>query len=438
MKKFSRLGQALSIIALLGAMWLVYSILVFSFEESENQNTAYVPTNASIVYQFDGRLLSRELLASLLISEDEELQELVQDKIPTTDKGKLKPVGISFDSDVIVFRLEENGNQLSGFLFNLRNKRVFDRNIPKYLGENGANASIENVGLVLIQREGNLSNRELKKRATKMLSRPTNYFRDKQVRNEYSLVSIWYREDGKPVSDVGVSVEGNQLLFKGTFKADKNLSKTQLPQYKGGFHIHSKWLPKEVNMQMQEALKSIGFELPAVKQFSLNYFGATIVTEPSIAGLPYMAGSFEFEESVVADSIFRDFEVVSTDSLANEKVYDILSMRYAVKQKNPTTLEIRSIEGIELTKTSYSTAAEISGSPKYLLKLDGDSFIRGILTLTNEFKSLNSFINEVEKVDIKTIPGSDKKYQIRGSIELKDDKWPLNEVVKFLIQSNIL
>ena len=439
MKKFSRLGQALSIVSLFGAMWLVYTIFVFSFEESENWNAAYVPPNSSVVYHLDGRILTRELLASLLISEDEELRELAQSKIPTTAEGKLKPVGISFDSDIILFQLEENGNQFRGMLFNLWDKRVFDKNIPKYLGKNSTNASNRNVGLVLVQLEGNLSGSQLTKRAQKMLAHPnTEFARMKHPQDGNSLISVSYRENGLPISDVGVSVEGNQLLFKGSFFTKEDIGHTNLAQYKGGFHIHSQWIPKELNAQMIDALKTVGIELPPLKQFSLNYFGATIVTEPSIAGLPYMAGSFEFEEPVLTDSIFKDFPLISSDSATNEKVYDVLSMQYSITQVNATTIDIRSTEGVTLTKASYSSTAEISGYPKELLNLDGDKFIRGILTLTNEFKSLSSFINEVEKIDIKMTPTSNKNYRIEGKIELKNDKWPLNEVLKFLIQSNLL
>lgn len=438
MKKFSRLGQALSIIALFGAMWLVYTILVFSFKEAKNNNAAYIPNNSSIVYQLDGRLLTQELLASLLISEDKELQELVQNKIPTTGEGTLKPVGITFDSYVFLFRLEENGNRYSGMLFNLWDNRVFDKNIPKYLGKNSANASTNDVGLILTQLEGNLSKKALLQRAKQMLSAPTGYFRNVRPQDGKSLISVKYRKNGVAISDVGVSVEGNQLLFKGAFFTKEELSHTNLAQYKGGFHIHSQWLPKELNTALQDALKTVGIELPALKQFSLNYFGATIVTEPSIAGLPHMAGSFEFEEPVVTDSIFKDFTLISSDSVTNEKVYDVLSMQYAIRQVNATTIDIRSAEGVDLTEAPYSSTAEISGSPKQLLKLDGDKFIRGILTLTNEFKSLSSFVNEVEKMDIKMTPTSNKNYRIEGKIELKNNKWPLNEVLKFLIQSNLL
>ncbi len=438
MKKLSKLGQALSIIALFGAMWIVHAVLVFSFEASENNNSAYIPENATSVYRLDGKVLTRELLASLLISEDKDLQELTQDKIPTTSEGKLKPTGISFDSDIILFRLEENGTQFSGMLFNLWDKRVFNRNLPKYLDENGAIASTDDVGLVLMQLEGDLSNDQLKERANKMLSKQTSFLRQHPIPEGNSLISLWYQEGNSAVTDIGVSFQDNQLLFNGEFESENGLNYKNLAKYKGGFHIHSKWFPEFLNVRIQEGLQTLGIEIPAIKQFSLNYFGATIVTEPSIAGLPYMAGAFEFEEAVVVDSIFKDFELISKDQTTNESVYNILSMKYAITQQNATTIAIKSLEGTKLSNASYSSAAEISGSPRHLLKVEGDPFIRGILVFTNEFKSVSAFINEIQKLNIKMTPISGNKYRIKGKIALNEDKWPLNELLKFLIRSNLI
>ncbi|XOV68505.1 MAG: hypothetical protein ACFHU9_04865 [Fluviicola sp.] len=435
MKKFSKLGQALSILALCGAMWLVYTILVFSFEASENLNSEYIPENASTVYRLDGRVLSRELLASLLISEDKELESLAQSKIPTTREGKLKPVGISFDSDIILFQLEENGNEFSGFLFNLWDQRIFDKNMPKYLGKKRAFASIENVGIVLFQSKGNLSKEALKKRAEKVLAKPSNFRKKHPVPADNSLVSIWYKEKEAGVSNVAISVQDNQLLFQGTFESNQNISGNNLANYSGGFHVHSQWVPSALNEQMQALLAAAGIELPPLKQFSLNYFGSTIVTEPNIAGLPFMAGSFEFEEVVEADSIFKQFPVISTNTSTGETIYDVLSIQYAVRQKNPKTIEVQSLEGTQLTKATYASTIEVSGVPKYLTKIEGDRFIKGILVLTSEFKSLSAFVNEVEKVELKMTPKAGKDYRIQGKIVLKDDKWPLNEVLKFLLRN---
>lgn len=437
MKKLSKLGQALSIIALFVAMWLVYAVLVFSFEASENNNSSYIPDNASTVYRLDGKVLSRELLASLLISEDEDLRQLTQNKIPTTEKGKLKPVGISFDSDIILFRLDEGEVQLSGMLFNLWDKKVFNRNLPKYLGDNGAIASTEDVGLVLLQIEGNLTRDQLRKRAKKMLSKETSFAKKHPAPEENAIMSLWYQEGNTEVTDVGLSIQDNQLLFKGKFKTATDLSHNHLAQYKGGFHIHSKWFPKALNTEIHKVLEKVGIELPELKQFSLNYFGTTIVTEPSVAGLPYMCGTFEFEAPVEVDSLFKDFEVVSSDSANNKKTYDVYSMKYSVIQHNPTTIAIQSLEGVNLKDEKYASVAEISGSPKYLLKLDGDPLIRGIVVFTSEFKSISSFVNEIKDLNIKMTETSGDTYRIEGKIELNEDKWPLNELLKFLIRSNL-
>lgn len=438
MKKFSKLGQALSIVALLGALWLIYTILVFSFEESESNNSNYIPVEASVVYQLNGRILSRELLASLLISEDEELQQLVQSKIPTTGQGNLKPVGIHFDSEIILFRLEENGNSFTGFLFNLRDPKLFNKNIPKYLSNNSVCTSNPSVGLILMQREGGLTKEELRTKAKKMLAHPTTEWRKGLPQDGNSLISISYREKGFTTTDLGVSVQENQLIFNGSLHAKNANFDGSTSGYKGGFHVHSKWLPQKLKHELKKGLQSIGIDVPPLKQFSLNYFGSKIVTEPNIAGLPYLAGILEFETSVVPDSIFKDFKLVSTDTLTNTKVYDILSMRYAITQQNATTIEIKSLEGIHVNQTMYGSIAEISGAPKHILKLEGDQFIRGILTLTNEYKSLSAFVNEIEEIDIKITPSSSQSHRIHGKIALKNDKWPLNELIKFLIQSNLL
>lgn len=437
MKTWKKIGQALSILALVGTLWLVYTILVFSFEASENNNLDYVPENATSVYRLDGKVLTRELLATLLISEDEDLKSLAQSEIPTTDGGQLKPVGISFDSDILLFRLEEDETIYSGMLFNLWDAKVFLKNLPKYIGTNSAIAAKEDVGLILIQLEGNNTQGDLKKRAQKMLRKKTRFAKKHSWTDENSLISVWYHDENKGITDIGLTVQDNQLLFTGQVKSKRDLNAPTLPQYEGGFHLHSSWIPKVLNDQISSGLGTFGMKLPALKQFSINYFGATIITEPSVAAMPHMAGAFEFETPVIADSIFKDFEITERDSIHQTKVYDIFSISYSVRQLNATTISIQSKEGIDVKERKYSSIAEVSGVPQHLVELDGDSFIKRIIVFTSEFKSVSGFVKEVETLDIKMTPASTDTYRIRGKIALKNDKWPLNELLKFLIRSKL-
>ena len=112
-------------------------------------------------------------------------------------------------------------------------------------------------------------------------------------------------------------------------------------------------------------------------------------------------------------------------------------MMYSIKQVNSRTINIRSLEGIQVQDASYSSVAEISGNPEHLLNIEGDALIRGIITFMNEYKSLSGFVKEIQKLDIKMTPISVKNYRISGKIALNDDKWPLNELLKFLIRSNL-
>ena len=419
-------------------MWLVYALLVFSFEASENNNADYIPDGSSSVYQLDGRVLTRELLASLLISEDEDLRQLTREQIPTTEDGKLKPVGISFDSDIILFRLKEKGLEYSGMLFNLWDQRLFEKNVPKFLGSSSASASTEKVGLILFQLEGDRSKAQLRNQAKKMLARKTNFAAKHPLEENQSLISVWYQEGDNLITDVGISVQNNQLLIDGNFETNKKLSDQNLATYEGGFHVHSMWFPESISLRIESLLKSVDVDIPPIKQFSLNYFGTTIVTEPSIAGLPKFIGAIEFEKDIEVDSVFKNFELISFDSLTNTSTYTVLEHNYEVTKKNPKTIELRSTRGISVKPVHKGAIAEISGSPKYLMKLDGDDFIRRILSATSEYSSINSFAKEIRKLDIKMMPVSGNKYRIRGKIVLRDEKWPLNELLKFLIRSKLL
>lgn len=439
MQKTSKFIQILILLFLTGTLWLVHVILVFAFEASDNNNNmSYIPENATSVYRLDGQQLTRELIASLLISDDEDLNKIAQDRIPTTLEGKSESIGVSFDSDIILFRMQEDGLSFTGILFNLWDHRNFSRNMPKYLGKNGVSTSTDRVGLVLLADYDSFSKKDLKKKAKKILSKETLFLAKHPTKNSNALVSVWYQEESQAISDVGVDIQNNHILIQGTFETKHDFSATPLAMNEGGFHVHSQWFPEIWSGVIQEYLEEQDISIPPIHQFTLNYFGNFIATEPNVALLPILSGSVEFDSPVSKDSIFQKFPVVLEDSITGTTTYDILTRTYAVKQLNERTLQIRSTESMNLTPKKYSTTAELSGSPKHLLKMDGDAFIRRIMSLSSEYRATGSLVNEISTIDIKMWPATADKYRIQGKVELKDDKWPLNELLKFLIRSKIL
>lgn len=438
MQQFSKIKRILSLVLLTGALWLVHLIQVFSFEESENLNTHYIPNNATSVYRLDGRVLTRELLASLLISEDEDLKKMAQNQIPTTEDGRLKPVGISFDSDILLFRMEENGSYFTGMLFNLWDSKTYQKNVPKLLGKNGAVASTDDVGVLLLQMEGNQTKGQLQKKAQKLLSTPSDFYKKHPAPEDKSLISVWYQEGNSSISDVGVSVQDNQLIVRGSFETKTDLTFENLAHYRGGFHLHSQWFPEVWSQQLQEILSDQGIEIPAIAQFSLNYFGTTIVTDPNFAPLPTLNAAFQFKENVEVDSIFSPFECLKKDTISGTHTYNLFSGEFEVTQLNERTIRVQTVTEMDLQESEITSIAEISGAPDYLLNIDGDKFISRILTLSNEYRAVSSLVKEINAIDIKMTPESEGKYRIYGTVVLNDDKWPLNELLKFLIRSKLL
>jgi hypothetical protein len=415
----------------------MYYLLTFSFQASSNTNTEYIPENATSVYRLDGRVLSRELLASLLISEDEDLRKMTQSKIPTTSDGEVKPVGISFDSDIIFFRLTEHGNAMTGFLFNLWDHKKFRRNMPKYIGTSGAIAATDDVGIVLLEWEGRLNQVQLKERAKKLLEKETNFARKYPAPSSDAIVSVWYKEKDTQISDVALTLQANEIVLSGTIQANHSIKNKSLNLYEGGFHIHTAWFPEVWNSVLQNELIEIGVELPSIRQFSVNYFGTHIVAEPNVAALPIMAGEVEFNTPVYLDSLMPNFPYTVQDSASGFRTYDIYSRQYQISQINRSTISFRSNATMNLKKKQMPSVAELSGSPKHLLKLEGDDFIRRILSLSNEYRATNAFVREVEHIDIKLLPSGGHQYTLKGKISLKDETWPLNELIKFLIRSKL-
>ena len=438
MQKSSKFGRILISLFLTGTLLLVQVILVFAFEESDNNNMSYIPVNANSVYRLDGQLLTRELIASLLISDDEDLNKIAQDQIPSTSEGELESIGVSFDSDIILFRMQEDSLSFTGILFNLWDHRIFRRNAPKYLGEAGVSTCTDRVGLLLIPDEDSFAKKDLKKKAEKMLSKETLFLAKHPAKKTNALVSVWYQEESQAISDVDVYIQNNHILIQGTFETSTDFSATPLAMNQGGFHVHSQWFPDIWSDVIQEYLEKQDISIPSIRQFTLNYFGNFIATEPNVALLPILSGSVEFDSPASKDSIFQKFPVVSEDTVTGTTTYDILTRTYTVKQLNERTLRVRSTEPMQLTPEKFSTTAELSGSPEYLLKMDGDAFIRRIMSLSSEYRATGSLVNEIRTIDIKMLPMTRDKYRIQGKVELKDDKWPLNELLKFLIRSKIL
>jgi len=438
-QKFHKIAQFTGLLFLIAMLWLAHSLLTLTLIDPENHNAEYIPNDATRVYRVDGNTFTRKTLTTLLLHEDEELSGLMQDLIPEKSDGSLKPLGISFSTDLIQFEIKKGNDILSGILFNLNSPHYFKKNMPLYLEDDVAIATNENVGLLLTQNGTKLSKKELQLKAKTILQNKTQFAKNHNLKATESIVSVWNRSnDGNTIS-LALDLKDQDLQLTGGFTTKNQMrymTSTLVPK---GFHVTSHYIPDFANDSLQKYADQMGVSLPNIRGISINYFGTKLITEPTLFPAPKADVYLEFEEDFdLKNSLPLPFLMLLKNTTAkNVLKLELNGQSYWIDQKTPRSLLISWNRSPKMEKVANAPVLLIDGAPKFLFELEGDGLVKRLIEMSPMMSSSKSAAGGIARVHLAVAQKTPSNFKIDGLVTFKKDEWPINTFFKFLIRSKL-
>ena len=425
---------------LIGMLWFVYVVLSVTSEEAAAENLDYIPENASVVYRVDGRTFLKQALVAMTLHEDEDLSEMIRDLSKDASTGNLKPLGISFESEIAYFEVTENAKTITGFLFNLNNPRVFKKNIRYFVGKDVAISCQHNVGLLLVGDAEFISKKDLQKKADRYLSQKSKFAQRYKINSRNSVFTVWNRSKDGTKTTFTATIDGQRINFSGELKLNNRMVTREKVLKPDGLHFSTTVVPRFVSEALRSSLKLDSTDIPDVRSLSVNYYGIKIISDPEFFAAPKMAAFINFQGTVNVDTLFKNFDLEPVNQKTARRVLNIYGEKYAVVQTEKNSFGIFSLDSEkQQNNTAFSNDVfHISGEPKYLFNIQGDGLIKQLLNLSPSVQASRKLVTQIRKMDLKAMPGSDDLYTVEGYIELKQGEIPMNALFKFLIQSELL
>ncbi len=420
---------------LVGMLWFAYSIITFTLKEASNENRDYIPKNAFSVSRIDGQVFFKKTLKTLILHQDTDLSAMLREIKQNSTSTGMEPLGISFDSEIIQFKIDHKTEILTGYLLNLRSPHYFKRNIRNFIGPDAAISTNGNIGLILLQSEGNLKKSKLQAIANDILSKKSTFSNNNPTPNPSSILTLWNKSKQGQIFSLGASIDKESLQISGSI-TDNAIHIQKYHWLKPeGLHISSAVIPDSWNEYIQKSFGEVGVELPKIASISMNYFGCTFISDPVFLIAPMADISLTFEATILIDSLFKAFELSTVGAPKDFKKLNVYGENYLVSSPAPNQLKIyhSSLDKIRYEQTS--NALQAKGSPKYIFTIEGDGFIKRLMGLSPTMSASQAIVSQVSLIDISGEISKNGSVVIDGKVQFKKGSFPLNEIFKFLIRS---
>jgi hypothetical protein len=438
------------------ASWFVFQFARTILSETQNGNLSFVPANATFVMRIDGRQLAETALFSIVMdSKDEEIIRLIERsfKNKVTDNKEFKNTGINFLSDVVIFKMDYQEGLVNGVLVNLANKRLFDKNITASDQEQHAFSSTENVGLILTYSTKNkekVSAKGLQKLADSILQNKTTFKVQQFIanRDEGKLTEVFIKGNflGNALRSAESSIVFEQkeqsFLLHGDLSmndAESDTHKLSHQLVEKGFHITSRVFSKEISDTLGRLLSFIDRPIPEITAFSLNYEGTKIINHtsgffvvPNMEMVIQCANPFSIQSFLKESSISAQLDCQITD-----KTVQFQDEILYYEQLSSNSFYIGSAEQPKFKQRSENELLHISGKLNPLLNIQGGGMMTALLEMIPVFKACKGISNHSDRIQFDIVEKGQNKAEIRGELLFKKEYYPMNEILKFILISQM-
>lgn len=428
------------LIGLLSILWMCYFLTSLFFNHNQKQIHFFPPKSARLSVCLNGEdLVNKAAFTALIESKDNELSNqlrIILESNRSDNSKDRKFLGIDLFTSFHFFTDEFNGQELSGYIFNLDNTDLWDLHSGSFFGIKSYSQRIENTGLIL-------TSSTLTKKNLQKYYKNTTFNKDYEAihKSEFSMQLRYACTNSieKTIQKLNsnITVESKSIISEGTIILGKNIEITQLthslsPKY---FHIDSRIIPKDWNDTLREWAKRYVVEIPSIKALSLNYGGLEIQsTQNGVLPLPNMELILEFKkEFSIQNFINKTENRGDVDIHLKSNYFKIGPKIYYLQQLTPTTIYIGTTKEPVIQTKRINSVIAFEGSPHYLTEVKGSRFMMTLLNMNDAFSQLKEFCGDVQSIKGTLILKGNEPLRYNTTIQFKKSENAMNQLLKILL-----
>lgn len=453
-----RLSIRASLSILLGfvVLFSLTSVLQFLNLNSDEKITRSIPENSNFVTVIKGtEVLRKTVFTVLMEARDQELIEAINEVIKTKRnyKGPSKNIGLDFLNNFALFGVYEYQTQLLGMVVDIKDFERFERNKGNYFDTTTVYANSETQLIVLRKMSGEAFKQ---KERVKFAQYAQKLLAEKSTKNDHffdltdpGMVHL-YTNQGLfgPTSvfkevKLNIREEPQVMKVKGAFKLNPDFNNRKDNIYtleRDGFHFRTQIIPKSLQDTLKSTFENYGLFFPPIASITFNYRNTDIQNtneglriSPEIDLLLTFEKPIDFKEAITnVGFLMENGWEVNGDQLSNG------IMNYKIRQFNSKTVLVTSKQKEVKIVLDPEVLFEISGNPANTTNLSGNGFIVGFIQMFKNYKACNTLFQSIEDIDLRITESKNKELNLDGIILFKPNHYPLNEVLKFGISSELI
>lgn len=444
----SRILTGISVIFITSAGIACFWILNF-FGFNESNNSVPLPKTTDWIIRADAvSFVKKELYTVLFESKDDQLLVSLQELFDKTRKikGNRGPLYINYNSNIVLYGTHVGDATFSAVLFQLERPSIFQKNISSYLKSNQKADVNGSTALILTQTGGKkIDSKQFKSIVHQYVnSQLTNLNDVKQTENELMTIMINKTSEKIGVQNLkfGISPSKSSIDFKGSL----SYTKAQINEFNydvkvSGCHIFSKIVPAGLTDTLNKLIPLGDFKFSEIQGIALDYNGISL--EETKEGLPSFAGYLPVPSINLVVSCKKPVSIEQIWNLCPKSIQEpnftlnFGTIRYVLKQLDAHTIFV-GIDPNSVLSKENAALVQMNGNLSKLTLVRGSSFVSAIVQNMGPIKTGNDFFSSSSGIDFKMTQLTDGNFQLKGKIDFKEGKFPLNEVTKLLIGLKVI
>ena len=446
--------QFLSIFVLLVFAWLLLFFNQAILAEKSNNNTLHVPDNASFAIRIDGRELAEKSLFSVFLeSKDEVVISLLQQSVSKNlkNEGQFKNYGIDYLSDIVAFELPYKNTFIQGILVNVNNKQLFNKNLN---GSKSVFAYHDGVGVIFNYSNFNdqISIIELKKIADNIVKTPSKNASGNFIAHHgtgkfietFSRGSYFGKASYFSKTNALFELQENSLLLSGKLEINlkspseiRTLSKIIEPK---GIHFSSTIIPTLLADSLNGWLKQFSLKIPSIKTISMNLIETKIINHSSgFFVIPQIELFINFDKNFSIQEFLSSPELITYLAYSLQKNHiSFQEEKLFFKQINSNSIYIGITENPTFKNINSNESVKIQGDLKSLTTIKGGGLMTAFLEMMPIYSASKNLVKHTESLNLSFVKTNKKNIDLKGELKFTKDHYPMNELIKFLLVSQLL
>ena len=444
----------LSITILLVFAWLFLFFNQAILTENSNNNLQYVPENASFAVRVDVRELAEKTLFSIFLeSKDEVVISLLQSSISKNmnTEGQFKNYGIDYLSDIVVFEIPYKTSTIQGILVNVNNELLFNKNL---INSKNAFACNDNVGVILNydNYKGQIRASELKKIARNIVKKkPHNStinftenngsgkFIETYSKGNYFGESSYFGKTAIlfELQEKSLMLSGNLALNSTNSKKIKSLTKIIEPK---GIHFSSTIIPNFLVDSLNGWLNQFALKTPSINNISLNLFETKVINHSSgFFVIPQIELLIEFDKDFSIQDFLSSRELMTYLDYSLQKNHiSFQEEKLFFKQLSSSSIYIGINENPTFKTVYANEIVKVQGDLKALTTIKGGGMMTAFLEMLPIYSASKNLVKHTESFNLSFVKSTKTNVTIKGELKFSKDHYPMNELIKFLLVSQLL